>query len=53
MNYIDTFIQVAGDCPVTMDVVPECKASKSTVAVIQYEMLAEGAQLSMRRCSRS
>jgi len=42
VNYIDTFIVVAEDCPVSHSVVPESKADrKKSVAVIQYELLAE------------
>ncbi len=42
MNYIDTFVAVAEDCPVSHSVVPESKADKKrSVAAIQYELLAE------------
>jgi len=40
MNYTDTFIVVAEDCPADTGMVPEAKAGKKPVAVIQYEMLA-------------
>jgi hypothetical protein len=40
MNYVDTFIAVADSCPAAAGTVPQVKASKKPVAVIQYEMLA-------------
>lgn len=40
-NYINTFIQVADDCPVDRGVVPPVRAGKMTIAGLQYEMLAE------------
>lgn len=41
MNYIDSFIAVADDCPVRTGVVPPAKPdAKKTIAVIQYELLA-------------
>jgi hypothetical protein len=39
MNYIDTFITVAEDCPTEKALVPEPRGGKKSVAVIQYEML--------------
>lgn len=41
MNYYDTFIQVAPDCPVRSSVVPAAKGDRKTIPVIQYELLAE------------
>src|SRR4051812_36587779 len=41
MNYYETLIAVADDCPVASSVVPEPRGGKKTVAVLQYEMLAE------------
>ncbi len=42
MNYVDTFIVVPEDCPVSHSVVPQSKADKKrSVAAIQYELLAE------------
>jgi len=42
MNYIDTFICVAEDCPVGTSVVPRAATGKKkSAAVIQYELLAE------------
>jgi hypothetical protein len=40
LNYYDTLIAVADDCPVTHSVVPPVRAEKKTVAVLQYEMIA-------------
>ena len=40
MNYFDTLIAVADDCPVTRSVVPTAKDGNKTVAVLQYDMLA-------------
>jgi len=41
MNYVDSFIAVAEDCPVGAAVVPQAKPDKKkSVAVIQYELLA-------------
>ena len=39
LNYYDTLIAVAGDCPVDHSVVPTPRAGKPTVASLQYEML--------------
>ncbi|MGH8793160.1 MAG: DUF6157 family protein [Stackebrandtia sp.] len=41
MNYYDTLITAAEDCPVDHGVVPAPRGGKKTVAVMQYEMLAE------------
>jgi len=41
LNYYRTLIAVADDCPVTKSVVPAERGGKATVAVIQYEMIAE------------
>jgi hypothetical protein len=40
VNYADTFIAVADDCPAKAAVVPQHRAGKATVAVIHYELLA-------------
>ena len=40
LNYFQTLIAVADDCPVTKSMVPEDRGGKKTVAVLQYEMLA-------------
>jgi Family of unknown function (DUF6157) len=41
MNYVDTFIAVAQDCAATRGVVPEPRNGRRTVAILQYEMIAE------------
>lgn len=41
MNYYDTLIAVAEDCSASSAVVPTARGGKKTVAVLQYEMLAE------------
>jgi hypothetical protein len=41
MNYYETLIAVADDCPATESVVPVERGGKKTVAVLQYEMLAD------------
>lgn len=38
-NYINTFIQIADDCPVTSGEVPPVKGDTKTVANIQFEIL--------------
>jgi hypothetical protein len=40
-NYYQTLITVAEDCPVASSVVPAERGGKKTVAVLQYDMLAE------------
>lgn len=40
MNYVDSLIAVADDCPVRSSAVPAERGEKKTVAVLQYEMLA-------------
>lgn len=40
VNYFDTLIEVAEDCPVSAAVVPELKGDKKTLALLQYEMIA-------------
>ena len=40
MNYYDTFIEVAEDCPTTIASIPEAKADRKTLAVLQYELIA-------------
>ncbi|MDA0270702.1 MAG: hypothetical protein DWG83_00895 [Chloroflexi bacterium] len=40
LNYYDTLITVANDCPVSTSVVPPIRGDRKTVAVLQYEMLA-------------
>lgn len=41
LHYYDTLIAVADDCPVDHAVVPAPRGGKPTVAVLQYDMLAE------------
>lgn len=40
-NYIDTFIQVAEDCPATEAEAPPAAGTAPTVAAIQYELIWE------------
>lgn len=40
-NYINTFIEVAPDCPAVTGEVPPVKESKRTVANIEYDILNE------------
>jgi len=40
MNYFDTFIEVADDCPAQIASVPESKGGEKTIPVLQYEMIA-------------
>jgi hypothetical protein len=40
LNYYDTLIAVADDCPVSVSVVPPIRGGRKTVAVLQYEMIA-------------
>ena len=40
MNYIDTVIEVADDCPAQTAVVPAEKGGKKTIPVLQYELIA-------------
>lgn len=39
MNYVDTFIAVAPDCPVDSAVIPPMRDGKPALALIQYELL--------------
>ncbi len=40
MNYYDTFIEVAEDCPVSVAAAPQPKGNGRTVPALQYEMIA-------------
>jgi hypothetical protein len=40
MNYYDTLIEVADDCPATEGQVPQARGGKKTKAVVEYELLA-------------
>lgn len=39
INYYNTFVQVAPDCPVAAGAVPVGRGGQRTVAVIQYDLL--------------
>jgi Family of unknown function (DUF6157) len=39
MNYYDTLIEVADDCPATEGQVPAARGGKRTKAVVEYELL--------------
>jgi hypothetical protein len=39
MNYQDTLIEVADDCPVTEAQVPRARGAKKTKALVEYELL--------------
>ena len=41
MNYVDTFITVASDCPVTGAVAPAPRGGKATVASIQFDLVSQ------------
>lgn len=40
MNYYETFIQVAPDCPVQAAVIPRAKGQNKSVPVLEYELLS-------------
>jgi Family of unknown function (DUF6157) len=41
MNYYDTLIEVADDCPATEARVPQARGAMETKAVVEYELLAK------------
>jgi hypothetical protein len=41
MNYFDTLIEIADDCPTTEAQVPQTRGGKKTKAVVEYELLIE------------
>lgn len=41
INYYETFIQVAPDCPIETAIKPEPRAGKKTLAVIEHELLSQ------------
>jgi Family of unknown function (DUF6157) len=41
MNYHDTLIEIADDCPATEGQVPQARGAKKTKAVVEYELLVE------------
>jgi hypothetical protein len=38
-NYIDTFIEIAEDCPLTISEIPPQKGDSKTAANVQFEMI--------------
>ncbi len=40
LNYYETFIQIAPDCPVKSGIVPAAKAGKKTVPVLEYAFIS-------------
>ena len=40
MNYYDTLVEVADDCPATVAEVPQARGDRKTKAVVEYELLA-------------
>ena len=41
MNYYDTLIEVADDCPATKGQAPQARGGKKTKPVVEYELLAK------------
>jgi hypothetical protein len=41
MNYYDTLVEVADDCPVSAAQVPQARGGKKAKAVVEYELLVE------------
>jgi hypothetical protein len=41
LNYYDTLIEVADDCPATEGRVPQARGGKKTKAVVEYELLVK------------
>jgi hypothetical protein len=41
VNYYDTLIEVADDCPATEGQVPQARGGKKTKAVVEYELLVK------------
>jgi hypothetical protein len=41
MNYYDTLIESADDCPATKGQVPQARGGKTTKAVVEYELLVK------------
>lgn len=39
-NYVDTFIQIAPDCTLTLAVVPPLRAGRKSIAILEYEMIS-------------
>ncbi len=40
-NYINTFIEIAADCPATLGEIPPQKSDAKTVANIQFELISK------------
>lgn len=40
MNYVDTFITVSPDCPVTESAKPPRRGSKPTIPEIQFDLIS-------------
>jgi hypothetical protein len=40
MNPLNQFIKIAADCPTEMEVIPQSKTEKQSVAVIEYALLS-------------
>ena len=41
MNYYDTLIEIADDCPAREGQVPQARGGKKTKAVVEYELLGK------------
>ena len=41
MNYYDTLIEIAADCPVSAAYVPQARGGKKTKPAVEYELLAK------------
>ena len=41
MNYYDTLIEIADDCPAIKGQVPQARGGKKTKAVVEYELLVK------------
>jgi Family of unknown function (DUF6157) len=39
MNYYDTLLEIADDCPATEGQVPQARSGKKTKAMVEYELL--------------
>ena len=53
MNYVNTLIAVAPDCPVTEAVPPPRRGTKASVAQIQFELLSNGGRVGPSRVLRT
>jgi hypothetical protein len=53
MNYYDTLIEVADDCPATEGLVPAARGGKKTKAVVEYELLVTIPTLTPKKRSPS